>query len=187
MVSPILWWIRPPHTNIIVAEVKKMINVKNWPTIDMRSRFKFSRLIPKQLMMHKIKNSKPNTQTIMPTKLNGLYDFDCCWLVVGIWLILRCSNELHRPMKNSIKPNLKTFHITSIKYDRWMDRYVHAIGKHNTEREIFQKTVYLIELRFQTSRINNRFRWRMISCSRWWTTPLKWTDDPFHSWSKSIG
>jgi len=55
-------------------------------------------------------------QRIIPRKLNGFNDVESIvFIIIGILLILRFSNELHRPIINTIKPNLKIF--SYINYD----------------------------------------------------------------------
>lgn len=96
-----------PQINIRIADVIKITRVKNWPINEIRRRFKFSRLIPKQLMMHKTKNRRPKMQRIIPRKLNGFNEVEFFVVTDGIWFIFRCSNELHRPMMKIRKPNLE--------------------------------------------------------------------------------
>jgi hypothetical protein len=60
----------------VIAVIKNIIKVKNWPINEIRRRFKFSRLIPKQLIRHKRKNKRPKMQRIIPRKLNGFNDVE---------------------------------------------------------------------------------------------------------------
>lgn len=86
--------------------MKKIVNVRNCPINDIRSKLRFSRLIPIQLMSAKRKNSRPKVQMITPRNLNGFNDVLFSVTTVGIELILRYSNKLHKPMIKRRNPNL---------------------------------------------------------------------------------
>ena len=95
-------------------------------------------------------------QSIMPMKLKRLSDEFPCAASLGMWLSLRCSNELHRPMRKTSKPSLKMHSIVDMGSEgNGIKSCLHAVGEHHAKGEVFNETIHSIQLRLQSMRVRS--------------------------------